>query len=259
MGNGELIDSMINDGLWCSYEQCHMGHAGEVVATEYHISRAQQDEYALASHRKAQAATANGHFRDEIVPVSIPQKKGAPVLVDLDESIRGDTSLDALAALKPAFAAAGSVTAGNAPPVNDGAAALVVMNARLAAERHLRPLARIVGQAASGLPPKYVLMTPVDAVRRLMQKTGWSLADVDLFEINEAFAVQLVAVTAELGIDPAKVNVNGGAVALGHAIGASGARILTTMLYAMADKKAKRGLATLCIGGGEAVALVVER
>jgi acetyl-CoA C-acetyltransferase len=259
LGHGQMIDSMINDGLWCSFEECHMGHAGEVVATEYHISRAQQDEYALASHRKAQAATASGHFRDEIVPVPIPQKKGAPVPFEVDESIRGDTSLDALAALKPAFAAAGSVTAGNAPPVNDGAAALVVMNARLAAERHLRPLARIVGQAASGLPPKYVLMTPVDAVRRLMQKTGWSLADVDLFEINEAFAVQLVAVTAELGIDPAKVNVNGGAVALGHPIGASGARILTTLLYAMQQRDLRRGVATLCLGGGNGVALAIER
>ena len=259
MGNGELVDSMINDGLWCSFEQCHMGNAGETIASEYHVTRAQQDEFALDSHRKAAAAIAAGHFDAEIVPVSIPQKRGEPRLVTRDESVREDTSLDALAALRPAFKNGGTVTAGNAPPVNDGAAALVVMAATRAANLGVRPLARIVGQATSGLAPKYVLMTPVEAVRRLATKIGWDLRDVDLFEINEAFSVQLVAVMQQLGIDPAQVNVNGGAVALGHPIGASGARILTTLLYALERRGLKRGIAALCLGGGNGVALAVER
>jgi len=259
MGNGEVIDSMINDGLWCSFEQCHMGNAGEVVATEYRISRAQQDEFALASHRKAAAAAAEGRFAKEILPVTIPQKRGEPKVFSVDESVRSDTSLDALAALKPAFQKTGTVTAGNAPPVNDGAAALVVMSAARAARDRIAPLARIVGQATSGLAPKYVLMTPVEAVRRLAAKIGWNLADVDLFEINEAFSVQLVAVMQQLGIDPARVNVNGGAVALGHPIGASGARILTTLLHALEQRGLHRGIAALCLGGGNGVALAVER
>ncbi len=259
MGNGELVDSMINDGLWCAFEQCHMGNSGEVVATEYGVGRAEQDDYAAHSHRKAAEATDAGAFKDEILPVEVPQKKGAALVVDRDESIRPDTTADALAKLKPAFRKDGTVTAGNAPGVNDGASALVVMDSERARALGLTPLARIVGQATSGLPPRLVLMTPVEAVRRVAQKVGWDLADVDLFELNEAFAVQAVAVLRELGIDPARVNVNGGAVALGHAIGSSGARVLTTLLYALKARNLKRGIATLCLGGGNGVALAVER
>jgi acetyl-CoA C-acetyltransferase len=259
MGNSEIVDSMINDGLWCSFEQWHMGNAGEIVATECGISRTQQDEYAASSHRKAAAAADAGAFDAEILPIEVPQKKGSPVRVTRDESIRPDTTVETLAALKPAFRADGTVTAGNAPPVNDGAAALVVMSAQRAAALKQQPLARIVGQATSGLPPKHLLMTPVEAIRKVAAKVGWKLADVDLFEINEAFSVQLVAVLKQLEIDPAKVNVHGGAVALGHPIGASGARILTTLLYAMQRRKARRGIASLCLGGGNGVALAVER
>jgi acetyl-CoA C-acetyltransferase len=259
MGNGQVIDSMISDGLWCSFEQCHMGNAGEVIATEYNIARGQQDEFALNSHRKAAAATDEGRFAAEIVPIEVPQKRGNPIVFERDESVRADTTLDALSALKPAFQKSGTVTAGNAPPVNDGAAAVVVMSATRASQLGVKPIARIVGQAASGLAPRYVLMTPVEAVRRLATKIGWNLADVDLFEINEAFSVQLVAVMQQLGIDPQKVNVNGGAVALGHPIGASGARILTTLLYALQQRNLRRGIATLCLGGGNGVALAVER
>ena len=268
MGNAQLLDSMIHDGLWCSFEQCHMGHAGELVATEYNVPRAQQDEFAFNSHRKAAEATAAGRFTAEILPIELPQRRAgsdagrpgpAATVFDRDESVRPDTSVAALGALKPAFKKDGTVTAGNAPPVNDGAAALVVMSERRAAELRVKPIARIVGQATSGLAPKYLLMTPVEAVRRVTQKTGWNLADVDLFEINEAFSVQLVAVLQQLGIDPDKVNVNGGAVALGHPIGASGARILTTLLYALEQRGLKRGIASLCLGGGNGVALAIER
>jgi acetyl-CoA C-acetyltransferase len=261
MGHAQMLDSMIQDGLWCSFEQCHMGTAGEVVAAEYGIGRSEQDEYALNSHRKAAEAIVAGRFKAEILPIEIPPRRtgASPVRVDTDESVRGDTSIDALGTLKPAFKKDGTVTAGNAPPVNDGAAALVVMSARRAADLGAIPLARIVGQATSGLPPKYLLMTPVEAVRRLSQKIGWNLQDVDLFEINEAFSVQLLAVLQQLGIDPKKVNVNGGAVALGHPIGASGARILTTLLYALEQRGLKRGIASLCLGGGNGVALAVER
>ena len=259
MGNAEVVDSMINDGLWCAFEQCHMGHAGEVVASHYHVSREAQDDYAARSHQKAARATGEGAFADEILPISIPQKKGPPLVVDRDESIRAETTVETLAALKPAFKKDGSVTAGNAPGVNDGASALVVMAEERAQSLGLKPLARIVAQATSGLAPKFVLMTPVDAVTRVADKTGWALSDVDLFELNEAFAVQAVAVLNELGIDPAKVNVHGGAVALGHAIGSSGGRVLTTLLYALARRRATRGIATLCLGGGNGVALAVER
>jgi acetyl-CoA C-acetyltransferase len=259
MGNGELIDSMIQDGLWCAFEQCHMGHAGEVVAREYNVSRAAQDQFAADSHRKAAEATAAGRFAAEILPVSIKQKKGDPLVFDRDESIRADTTAAVLGALKPAFRDDGSVTAGNAPPVNDGAAALVVMSSAKAASLGVTPLARIAGQATSGLAPKYLLMTPVEAIRKVAAKVGWRLEDVDLFEINEAFSVQLLAVLGELGIDAAKVNVNGGAVALGHPIGASGARVLTTLLYALEQRGLKRGIASLCLGGGNGVALAVER
>jgi len=258
MGDGQVVDSMIHDGLWCAFENFHMGQTGEIVAEKYGVTRAEQDAYAAASHQKAARATREGWFKDEILPVPIPQRKGDPIVFDKDEPIREDSTADALAKLKPAFKKDGTVTAGNAPGVNDGAAALVVMAAERAKALGLAPMARIVGQATSGLAPRMVMMTPVEAVRKLAAKTGWSLADVDLFELNEAFSVQAVAVVRELGIDPARVNVHGGAVALGHPIGASGARILTTLLYALRHRKEKRGVATLCLGGGNGVALAVE-
>ena len=258
MGNGEIVDAMITDGLWCAFENCHMGMSGEVVAETYHVARTEMDEYAAASHENAAAATRQGWFKDEILPITIPQRKGSPIVVDTDEPIRPDTTTDALGALKPAFKKDGTVTAGNAPGVNDGAAALMVMSADKARELRLTPMARIVGQATSGLAPRLVMMTPVEAVRKVAAKIGWKLGDVDLFEINEAFAVQLVAVMRELGIDPSRVNVHGGAVALGHPIGASGARVLTTLLYAMKRRQARRGIAALCLGGGNGVALAVE-
>jgi acetyl-CoA C-acetyltransferase len=262
MGHAPVIDGMIADGLWCSFEQCHMGNAGDLVAREFGIAREAQDDYAVESHRRAAAATAAGAFAAEIVPVSLAPKdrpRGEPVVFDRDESVRPETTAKTLAALRPAFAPTGTVTAGNAPPVNDGAAAVVVMSATAAAERRLTPMARIVAQATSGLPPRHVLLTPIEAVRRVAAKAGWRLADVDLFEINEAFSVQMVALLRELAIDPARVNVNGGAVALGHPIGASGARILTTLLYALEQRGVRRGIASLCLGGGNGVALAVER
>ena len=259
MGDGTMIDSMIHDGLWDSFNNIHMGLTGEHVSETYRVSRDEQDRFAVESHRKAAAATRTGAFAAEILPVSIPQKKGDPVAFAHDESIREDTSVEALGRLKPAFKKDGTVTAGNAPGVNDGAAALVVMAADTAVRRNVRPLARIVAQATSGLEPRLVMMTPVEAVRKVLAKTGWSIGDVDLLELNEAFAVQGVAVTRELGIDPTRVNVHGGAVALGHPIGASGARILTTLLYALEKYGKRRGIATLCLGGGNGVALAVER
>jgi acetyl-CoA C-acetyltransferase len=259
MGDAQLVDSLINDGLWCAFEQCHMGMSGEVVAELYAVGRAAQDEYAFCSHRKAAAARREGWFRDEILPIIVAQKKGDPLIVERDEPVRDDASLESLAALKPAFKKDGTVTAGNAPGVNDGAAAVVIMSAEKARALGTDPLVRVVGQATSGLPPKLVMMTPVEAIRKLAVKIGWKLEDVDLFEINEAFSVQAVAVMRELGIDPARVNVQGGAVALGHAIGASGARILTTLIHAMKRRAARRGMAALCLGGGNGVALAVER
>ena len=235
-----------------------MGCCGEIVAEKHAVTRQEQDAYALESHRKAIAAAKAGKFKDEILPVPIPQKKGDPVLFAEDESPREDTSLEALGKLKAAFKEGGTVTAGNAPGVNDGAAALVVTSSETARALGLKPMARIVAQATSGLEPRMVMMTPVPAVRRIFEKTGWTAETVDLVELNEAFAVQGVAVMRELGLDPAKVNVNGGAVALGHPIGASGARVLTTLLYALRDRGKKRGIATLCLGGGNGVALAVE-
>jgi acetyl-CoA C-acetyltransferase len=258
LGHGELVDSMIQDGLWDVYENYHMGCTGEVVAEKYGVSRRQQDEYALESHRKAIAAIKAGKFKDEILPVPLPQKKGEPLLFSVDETPREDTSLEALARLKPAFKEGGTVTAGNAPGVNDGAAALVVTSAETARALGKKPLARIAAQAVSGVEPSLVMMAPVYAVRRIWEKTGWSPASVDLVELNEAFAVQGVAVCRELELDPEKVNVHGGAVALGHPIGASGARILTTLLYALRDRGKSRGIASLCLGGGNGVALAVE-
>jgi acetyl-CoA C-acetyltransferase len=258
LGHGQMKDSMIHDGLWDAYADYHMGCTGEVVAEKYGVTRAEQDEYALRSHQKAIAAIREGRFDAEILPVPLPQKKGDPVLFKLDESAREDTTLEALAKLRPAFKEGGTVTAGNAPPVNDGAAALVVTSAERAKALGRAPLARVVGQATGGVEPALVMMAPVEAVKKLWAKTGWGPKDVDLFEINEAFSVQAIAVTRELGLDPAKVNVNGGAVALGHPIGASGARILTTLLHALRARGGKRGVATLCLGGGNGVALAVE-
>jgi len=258
IGDGTIIDSMIHDGLWDSFHNIHMGLTGEHVSEKYHVTREEQDTYAAGSHRKAAHATREGWFRDEILPVSLPQKKGDPIVVDRDESIREDTTAESLARLKPAFKKDGTVTAGNAPGVNDGAAAVVVMGSDVAARLNLKPLARIVGYATAGLEPKLVMMTPVEAVRKLNAKTGWKMEDAELLELNEAFAVQAVAVTRELGLDPARVNVQGGAVALGHPIGASGARILTTLLYALRRQGKKRGIATLCLGGGNGVAMAVE-
>ena len=258
-GHSKAVDSMISDGLWCAFEQWHMGNAGEVVAEHYHVAREAQDAYAARSHQKAAKATDAGLFKAEILPVSIPDRQGPPVIVDRDEPIRADTTTAALGNLKPAFKDGGSVTAGNAPGVNDGASALVVMAEDRAKTLGLPPLARIVAQATSGLAPRFLLMTPVEAIRRAAEKAGWQLEDIDLFEINEAFSVQVVAVLNELGIDPEEVNVHGGAVALGHAIGSSGARVLTTLLYALKQRNLNRGIASLCLGGGNGVALAVER
>jgi acetyl-CoA C-acetyltransferase len=258
MGHANIVDSMIHDGLWCPFEGWHMGNAGECVADTYKVTREQQDTYAAESHRRAASAHAGGKFKEEMLPVPIPQKKGEPVLFDRDEAVRADTTAETLRALKPAFKKDGTVTAGNAPPVNDGAAALVVMSAERADRDGVKPIARIVAQATSGLQPKMLLMTPVEATRKVLKKANWKIEDVDLFELNEAFAVQAVAVGNELGIDMSRVNIHGGAVALGHAIGASGARVLTTLLYALKGEVKKRGVATLCLGGGNGVALAVE-
>ena len=260
LGNGELVDSMIQDGLWCAFENYHMGCTGEVVAEEYSIGRSQQDEFAVNSHRKAAAAIKEGKFKDEIVPVEIPQKKGAALVFDTDETVREDTSIEALGKLKPAFKQeGGTVTAGNAPGVNDGASALVVTSLRRARELGVEPMAKIVAQAVAGVEPRLVMMAPVEAVRKLFKKTGWSPSEVDLVELNEAFSVAAVAVTRELGLDPEKVNVNGGAVALGHAIGQSGSRLLTSILYELKRRDARRGIVSLCLGGGNAVAMAIER
>lgn len=260
LGNGEVIDAMIHDGLWCAFENYHMGNTGEVVSERYSVSRKEQDEYALNSHHKAAAAIKAGYFKAEILPVEIPQRKGAPTIFEVDEPVREDTSLDALSKLKPAFKKdGGTVTAGNAPGVNDGASAVVVTSAERARALGKEPLARIVAQAVSGIAPELVMMAPVEAIRRVLKKSGWSLEEVDLIELNEAFAVQAVAIIRELGLDPNKVNVNGGAVALGHAIGQSGSRLLTSILYEMKRRDVHRGVVALCLGGGNAVAMAVER
>jgi acetyl-CoA C-acetyltransferase len=250
---------MIHDGLWEAYENCHMGATGEYVAAKYNVSRDQQDEYAVNSHRKAVAAIRECRFQSQIVPVDVPQPKGQTLRFERDESPREDTSLEALRKLKPAFQKDGTVTAGNAPGTNDGAAALVVTSAETAARLGRTPLARIAGQAVSGVAPMMVMMAPQSAVEKLLAKLGWKREDVDLYELNEAFAVQSVALVRELRLDPARVNVNGGAVALGHPIGASGARILVTLLHEMIRRDVHRGVAALCLGGGNAVALAVER
>jgi len=261
LGNAELLDAMIVDGLWDVYEDFHMGQTAELVAEKYGISRQEQDQFALESHQKAVRAMKSCYVSEQIVPIELPQRKGAPLIIRTDESPREDTSLEALARLKPAFKKeGGTVTAGNAPGTNDGAAALVVTSDGNAARMGKVPMARIVAQAVSGVEPKWVMMAPVDAVEKLLAKTGWDRdKDVDLYELNEAFAVAAIAVTRVLKLDPEKVNVNGGAVALGHPIGASGARVLVTLLYELQRRNLKRGIAALCLGGGNAVALAVER
>jgi acetyl-CoA C-acetyltransferase len=260
LGNAVLVDSMINDGLWDAYENFHMGMTGELVAEKYGITREEQDKFALESHHKAVQARQSCFFEPQTLPIEVPQKKGDPVVVKYDESPREDTTLEALAKLKPAFKKDGTVTAGNAPGTNDGAAALIVTSERNAANLGKTPMARIVAQAVSGVEPKWVMMAPVEAVEKLLSKTGWDRdKDVDLVELNEAFAVAAIAVTRQLKLDPQKVNVNGGAVALGHPIGASGARILVTLLYELQRRNLRRGVAALCLGGGNAVALAVER
>ena len=260
IGDSKIIDSMIHDGLWDVYEDFHMGMTAELVAEKYKVSREEQDRFALQSHQRAVQAMNSCFIESQILPIDVPQKKGEPLVLRRDESPRPDASLEALAKLRPAFKKDGTVTAGNAPGTNDGAAAVVVTSEETASRLGKEPMARIVGQAVSGVEPKWVMMAPVEAVEKLLRKTGWDRdRDVDLYELNEAFAVQAIAVMRELRLDPAKVNVNGGAVAIGHPIGASGARILVTLLYEMQRRGLHRGIAALCLGGGNAVALAVER
>jgi acetyl-CoA C-acetyltransferase len=261
LGDAKIIDSMVHDGLWDKYNDYHMGNTGENVAEKYGITRQEQDEHAVTSHRRAVSAIKECRFKDQIVPVELPAKRksATPELFAKDESPREDTTVETLRPLKPAFKKDGTVTAGNAPGVNDGGAALVLMSAAKAKELGLKPMAHIVAQATSGIDPAWVMMAPVDAVRQLWKKTGWKNEEVDLYEINEAFSVAAIAVTRELGLDLNQVNVNGGAVALGHPIGATGARILTTLLYEMIRRDAHKGIAALCLGGGNAVGLAVER
>ncbi|MFZ1699477.1 MAG: acetyl-CoA C-acetyltransferase [Pyrinomonadaceae bacterium] len=260
MGNQTATDLMIHDGLWCPFENWHMGNTGEVVAEKYQITRGEQDEYAYNSHRKAAEAQVEGRFADELIPIEIPQRKGDPIILDYDEPVRPDTTVDSLGKLRPAFQKdGGTVTAGNAPGVNDGASALVVTSADNAARQGIEPLGRVVASATSGIEPKLIMMAPVKGVQNVLAKAGWNMADVDLFELNEAFSVQALGVMKELGLDMAKVNVNGGAVALGHAIGNSGSRLLTSLLYEMKRRDVRRGVAALCLGGGNSVAMAVER
>jgi acetyl-CoA C-acetyltransferase len=259
MGNWSMVDSMINDGLWDVYNQYHMGITAENVAKQYEVSRADQDALALASQQKAAAAQESGRFKDEIVPVVLPQKKGDPIVFDTDEFINRKSTAEALAGLRPAFDKAGSVTAGNASGLNDGAAAVVLMSAAKAKELGLTPLARIASYASAGLDPAYMGMGPVPASRRALERAGWKASELDLLEVNEAFAAQACAVHKEMGWDTSKVNVNGGAIAIGHPIGASGCRILVSLVHEMQKRDAKKGIASLCIGGGMGVALTVER
>ncbi|HET8668247.1 MAG TPA: acetyl-CoA C-acetyltransferase [Terriglobales bacterium] len=261
LGNAQLIDAMVHDGLWDVYNDYHMGNTGENVAEKYGISRDEQDRYAVHSHEKAIAAIKECRFKSQVLPVELPsKKKGAPpAIFAKDEGPREDTTIEILRSLKPAFKKDGTVTAGNAPGVNDGAAAVVVTSASKAKALGLKPMARIVAQATSGVDPAWVMMAPVDAVRQIWQKTGWKNEEVDLYELNEAFSVQAIAVARELGLDLEKVNVNGGAVALGHPIGASGARVLVTLMYEMIRRDVHKGIAALCLGGGNAVAMAIER
>jgi acetyl-CoA C-acetyltransferase len=261
MGDGALVDSMVKDGLWCACEDQHMGMTGELVAEKHSITREQQDAYALESHRRAAAAWKEGRFAAEVVPVMLPAKKkgGPPAEFSMDESIRADTSLEGLAQLRPAFKPGGTVTAGNAPGVNDAAAAVVLMSLSEARASGITPMAVIKAQATSGVAPRWVMLAPVTGVQKVLERAGWGIDDVDLYELNEAFAVQALGVTKELGIGLEKVNVNGGAVAIGHPIGASGARVLVTLLHELIRRNASKGVAALCLGGGNSVALAVER
>jgi len=261
MGDSAAVDSMIRDGLWCACEDWHMGMTGEMVAEKHGFTREQQDQYALESHRRAAAAWREGRFDAEVVPVTLPAKKkgGEPTIFSRDESIREDASLEGLAALKPAFKKDGTVTAGNAPGVNDAAAAVVVMSAAKAKALGLKPMVTIKAQATSGVAPKWVMLAPVTGVQKVLKKAGWDRDKVDLYELNEAFSVQALGVTKELGLSLDKVNVNGGAVAIGHPIGASGARVLVTLIHEMIRRDVKKGVAALCLGGGNSVALAVER
>ena len=259
MGNSTIVDSMVNDGLWDHYNDYHMGVTAEAVAEKHSISRLQQDEYAKCSHMKALAAWNEGRFQAEVVPVENPSKKGPAAIFAMDESIRPDVSIESLSTLKPAVKTNGTVTAGNAPGVNDAAAALVTMSAKKAAALGLKPLVTIRAQATSGVDPKWIMLAPVTGVQKVLAKAGWDIQDVDLFELNEAFSVQALGVMLELGITQERVNVNGGAVAIGHPIGASGARVLVTLIHEMIRRDVHRGVAALCLGGGNSVAMAVER
>jgi acetyl-CoA C-acetyltransferase len=257
MGNGELIDAVVNDGLWCAFENIHMGNEAEIIAEKFAVTRDEQDHFALQSHQRAAAATASGRFKDEIVPIEVKQKKDT-IIVDTDEPIRGDTTLDALAKLKPAFQQGGTVTAGNAPGLSDGASATVVVDQDFAKANGLSVLARITGYASAAITPRYIFAAPTRAVNRLLERTGLKISSFDLIEVNEAFAAQALANGKELDWDWSRVNLNGGAIALGHPIGSSGSRVLTTLIYELRRRGGGRGLATLCLGGGGAVAMSVE-
>lgn len=259
MGDSVVVDSMVRDGLWCACDNQHMGMTGELVAEKHGLTREQQDAFALESHRRASAAWREGRFDAEVVPVPVPGKKGAVTMFSRDESVREDASAEALAGLKPAFKKDGTVTAGNAPGVNDAAAAVVVMSAEKAMSLGLKPMVTIKAQAMSGVAPKWVMLAPVIGVQRVLERAGWGIDEVDLFELNEAFSVQALGVTKELGLGLERVNVNGGAVAIGHPIGASGARVLVTLIHEMMRRDVKKGVAALCLGGGNSVALAVER
>jgi acetyl-CoA C-acetyltransferase len=259
LGTGELLDATVHDGLWCAFENWHMGRAAEFIARECGITREMQDEFSVGSHQKAVSASNSGKFSAEIAPVPVSVPKKGTILFDTDETPRADTSYELLARLKPAFEEKGTVTAGNAPPLSDGAAAVVLVGEEIAARERNAPLGRVAAFAQAGVDPKHIFWAPIHAIRAVLAKASWNLDQVDLFEINEAFAAQVLADGQDLGLDWAKVNVNGGAVALGHPIGASGARILVTLLYALQDRGLKRGIASLCLGGGEAVAMAVER
>jgi len=258
MGDITLKDAMIHDGLWCAFDRQHMGITGEVIAEKFGASREEQDAYAVNSHQKARHAIEKGYFKDEIVPVAVPQRKGDPILFEADEGPRADASVEKLARLRPVFKKDGTVTAGNASSINDGGAAVVVASADAVKEKGLKPMARILGSAANALEPAMVMYAPKGAIEKLLGKVGWDLADVDLFEINEAFSSQLVVLLRELNLDREKVNVHGGAVALGHPIGATGARLLITLIYALKHRGLSKGIAALCLGGGDAIAMAVE-
>lgn len=259
MGDGSVVDSLIKDGLWCACDNQHMGLTAELVAEKHQLTREQQDAYALESHRRAASARREGRFKEEIVPVQVPDKKGTTTLFDSDESIREDASMQALAALRPVFKKDGTVTAGNAPGINDAAAAVVLMTADRAVSLGVKPMARIRAQAQSGVAPRWVMLAPVTGVTKVLEKANWKKDDVNLYELNEAFSVQSLGITKELDLDRSKVNVNGGAVAIGHPIGASGARILVTLVHEMIRRNVTRGVAALCLGGGNSVALAIER